>query len=62
MDFISLTKESETEGRRHVSVFCLTSEQDKEKYEFLLNDEDSDIISESTPQMDKSGRVMVTVH
>lgn len=61
MDHINLNKHigSDTDGRMRVQVFNMNAESDVDLYEAIINNPDITVLSESNPQMDRAGRLMV---
>lgn len=62
MDFIDLNINEISEGRKKVRVFCLSNPKENEEYEAIVNNEEFTIVKESTPSMDKMGRMMIVVN
>lgn len=61
-DFIDLKIGSgNSEGRVKIKVFNLNIPTDSSQYENLLNNEHVTILEESTPSVDKMGRVLIIV-
>jgi len=48
-------------GRKHTDIFDLLVDDQKRKYESLINNEEVIILSESDPTPDRLGRMLVTV-
>ncbi len=61
MDYIDLNVSETSEGRKKIKVFCLSNPKENEEYEAIVNNDDITITHESTPSMDKMGRMMIVV-
>jgi len=62
MTYISLRIDgADSSMYKKVKVYCLSNEREKEEYEHLINNEDVNILEETSPTVDKLGRVLITV-
>lgn len=54
--------ENLSEGKhKHIKVFCISNDGEREAYEELINDPQVTITDETAPTVDKMGRVLITV-
>ena len=60
-DFIDLNKSEDSDGIKKIKAFCITNDAEREEYEDIVNNEDFIITHESTPSLDKLGRVIIVL-